>query len=124
MPHFLQTCDFSALNCCCFFKDGFYLLLLQTTSKTVIQRFSENLEANGKIPEYIHPLQSFSRDFFCTNECDTTLGDQGWKQEQPVVSKTRLDTPSGSWVAAFFGKNRFEMFLKAGYRVRPINRFC
>jgi len=41
-----------------------------------------------------------------------------------VVPKARLDNPSGSSVAAFFGKNRFEMFLKTGYRVKPIKRSC
>lgn len=101
----------------------------QTTSKTVILRCSENLEAREKISEFIHPLHSFSCDCFHTNRYVTALGAQGWKWEllgmvTSVVPKVRLGSPSGSSVAAFFGKKRFEMVLKTGYRVRPISRSC
>lgn len=41
-----------------------------------------------------------------------------------VVPKVRLESPNSSSVAAFFGKKRFEMLSKAGYRVRPVNRSC
>lgn len=85
------------------------------------------MEANEKIPKFIHPLKSFSCDDFHTGLLQLqvigvearTLGMVSY-----VIPKARLDNPNVVLVAVFSGMNRSEMFSKAGYRVRPINRSC